>query len=561
MKIWETRGQALVLVACAGLGLGIGFERELAAQVTVCPATDVVASGFHHVATGAATLELLSDQRVSVHNLGSSGQDGVEIKLRSVWGGGVSVDLDELLSHGGSGLSTQIRIKPKGWDGTIKGTLRVAAGSAPGQCVVECDESSSGTSSMIYRCYDSSGSVISTGTIPSSLAAFECTPDSGLPGVTSTAMAIDRKGPPGQHRSALRFTGGPGTVNLQCTVSGLGTTPVSGVHTIELESIGSTDDGRTHSIDIDSDGLAELVLSKPRVASLNVPCPPWDCFSTFDDHAISGLGSAVIREMCSDNKDDDCDSPIDDRVVHVDNLGSSGQDGVSIDFGPTGDGSGIQMGRAGNCCRGHVIIMKLYDDASTESMRVLCYSVNGGTTWTDQLSCDATSMPGAVEMEVVVYSSAGGGGGGGGSSIYDPNFDFTATASRVFAGLTVDVGILNPCPRGSWVKIPGCVGPWWKCYVYRCEGYMDFLLPSGEILSGNAISLRPVLAAGVPEPRVRRIDMTSDYGGSLFVDDIPLASPPQCVSDVDNGTGTGTPDGGTTIDDLLYYLSRFNLGC
>ncbi len=33
-----------------------------------------------------------------------------------------------------------------------------------------------------------------------------------------------------------------------------------------------------------------------------------------------------------------------------------------------------------------------------------------------------------------------------------------------------------------------------------------------------------------------------------------------CVADVDDGTGTGTPDGGVTIDDLLFYLSVYTLG-
>jgi hypothetical protein len=32
------------------------------------------------------------------------------------------------------------------------------------------------------------------------------------------------------------------------------------------------------------------------------------------------------------------------------------------------------------------------------------------------------------------------------------------------------------------------------------------------------------------------------------------------VADVDNGTGSGVPDGGVTIDDLLYYLSIFEAG-
>jgi hypothetical protein len=33
-----------------------------------------------------------------------------------------------------------------------------------------------------------------------------------------------------------------------------------------------------------------------------------------------------------------------------------------------------------------------------------------------------------------------------------------------------------------------------------------------------------------------------------------------CVADFDDGSGTGTPDGGVTIDDLLYYLSLFEEG-
>lgn len=32
-------------------------------------------------------------------------------------------------------------------------------------------------------------------------------------------------------------------------------------------------------------------------------------------------------------------------------------------------------------------------------------------------------------------------------------------------------------------------------------------------------------------------------------------------ADIDDGSSTGTPDGGVTIDDLLYYLQRFEAGC
>lgn len=33
-----------------------------------------------------------------------------------------------------------------------------------------------------------------------------------------------------------------------------------------------------------------------------------------------------------------------------------------------------------------------------------------------------------------------------------------------------------------------------------------------------------------------------------------------CVADYDDGTGTGTPDGGVTVDDLLFYLALYEMG-
>jgi hypothetical protein len=40
-----------------------------------------------------------------------------------------------------------------------------------------------------------------------------------------------------------------------------------------------------------------------------------------------------------------------------------------------------------------------------------------------------------------------------------------------------------------------------------------------------------------------------------------LETPPVvCPADLDNGSGTGTPDGGTDINDLLYFLGAFEAG-
>ncbi|MGD9789778.1 MAG: DVUA0089 family protein [Phycisphaerales bacterium] len=58
----------------------------------------------------------------------------------------------------------------------------------------------------------------------------------------------------------------------------------------------------------------------------------------------------------------------------------------------------------------------------------------------------------------------------------------------------------------------------------------------------------------------------SDFSGSggsyiirLFGTCFPTTTP-ECVADVDDGNGTGTPDGAVTIDDLLYYISIFQQG-
>jgi hypothetical protein len=47
---------------------------------------------------------------------------------------------------------------------------------------------------------------------------------------------------------------------------------------------------------------------------------------------------------------------------------------------------------------------------------------------------------------------------------------------------------------------------------------------------------------------------------SVVISNAGVLSFPPCVADVDDGTGTGACDGGTTIDDLLYYLVTFEEG-
>jgi hypothetical protein len=53
-------------------------------------------------------------------------------------------------------------------------------------------------------------------------------------------------------------------------------------------------------------------------------------------------------------------------------------------------------------------------------------------------------------------------------------------------------------------------------------------------------------------------DVAGGNSGCAYTFDLPGTS---CITDVDDGSGTGTPSGGTGIEDLLYFLLRYDAGC
>ncbi len=65
-----------------------------------------------------------------------------------------------------------------------------------------------------------------------------------------------------------------------------------------------------------------------------------------------------------------------------------------------------------------------------------------------------------------------------------------------------------------------------------------------------------------PTARIRSVRYINAFPG-LSIDGIAVAlqpPAPTCIADFDDGSGTGTPDGGVTIDDLLYFLNIFEQG-
>ncbi|MGD9790468.1 MAG: GC-type dockerin domain-anchored protein [Phycisphaerales bacterium] len=58
---------------------------------------------------------------------------------------------------------------------------------------------------------------------------------------------------------------------------------------------------------------------------------------------------------------------------------------------------------------------------------------------------------------------------------------------------------------------------------------------------------------------------TGTPDGGVTIDDalyfLSLYNSGNACGDLDDGSGTGTPDGGVTIDDLLFFIARYNAGC
>ncbi|QQS09715.1 MAG: PQQ-dependent sugar dehydrogenase [Phycisphaerales bacterium] len=118
--------------------------------------------------------------------------------------------------------------------------------------------------------------------------------------------------------------------------------------------------------------------------------------------------------------------------------------------------------------------------------------------------------------------------------------------------------------RGS--ALPSLQG--WYLFSDYCTGFIHAVRRTGGSTEFQDLSASLVPSAPVgPFEAVTSIG--DDASGELYITDIvgtaggrvfKIVPLPVCVADLDDGTGTGTPDGGVTIDDLLYYITIFGQG-
>lgn len=195
----------------------------------------------------------------------------------------------------------------------------------------------------------------------------------------------------------------------------------------------------------------------------------------------------------------------------------------------------------------------------------------------DRLTITSATLPANTPVDVRISMSFYGGG-----AVVDAQPAFTSSA-RVDGSATVS---------GSYAHTLGGPGQVSFTVTSRVGGTVTIhpalfvSMSAGSLLGGTPRSasmwcnfrvltsyvvLTPGAAAtscAASQPCVSDLDNGSGSGmpdGGVGIEDLLYYlnqySSGAATADVDDGTGTGSPDGGVGIEDLLYYLTRYDAGC
>jgi hypothetical protein len=107
------------------------------------------------------------------------------------------------------------------------------------------------------------------------------------------------------------------------------------------------------------------------------------------------------------------------------------------------------------------------------------------------------------------------------------------------------------------VELPATFGESVASATYGVGALTQAMLAGASDLSYRVVT--PSASATGSERLSFQVTTASGVSNTSYVTLVYTGLPP-CVADVDDGTASGTPDGGVTIDDLLYYLGLFEAG-
>ncbi len=503
------------------IGLSLLVLTTLAGTALAQPGSPgTYVSGFEHTTLGGATFDPAVGRRLPVRNLGSSGEDGVEVKLRTAFGGGTGIDVGGLLAAAGG----EIKIKIKGWDGTIYGNHRVIS-NGDGTGMMEFDFTQLGAVALNIKEYDESGGLVSDETTGGGVVGkqwvpnFTC-PDGSPPiiwvrwvklcsicepvlviGWTCLGTGDDFSYESGQ---SARMIVTP-------------TFPEPQPSTPAMDSMVITASGLT--------GFDVVNASTQTFSGLNglPPGEPWIEWRT------SGMGQAHLEEEC-ENPGAPCGQV--ERRLPVRNLGSSGEDGVDITL-TSRRATGFSMALKEKQIK-HITLMKAFDDAGTEQ-RV-------STTVTDPIA-------GTTELDAD-FSDLGAWGWR--LTLLDPNGVVVGPPGGTDHINGGPVPSWNDgCPPGSiahWINVGTTSNPVWV--LSWCETITAMVLPGGTVVNNVATMMIEPLGATTTSGPISGVQLLGSEGErEIAAFSVTYA----CPSDYNL-------DGFVSGDDFDAYLDAFYLG-
>lgn len=455
--------------------------------------------GILHTPLGIDGGMEVTERRLRYCCLGSSGQDGVEVQLRSLWGGGAGVDLSGLSSTNG-----EIKIRIRGWDGTIKGTLR-STGNGDGTISNEVDFSGLGATGCIERQFDEFGFLIAEIYTPGPIWAGPTVPDCTPPLVPTVWWT-----------SWGQWVWGCGYGNnlygdpypyTQRTVSP--DLPIGVIADLSAEALLVTGNGGGGGGGGEG---GELFVIDASLGTFGVSS--W------------GLGAVMLGEQCADPIACDRETV----ALVATNISGPGQDGLIGLHTDLGDHAGsAELARpGGTCCRGHVIIMKAYDDDGQELSRVI--SSEDPATGEEVLSFDFSGV-GANAYQIVMENSAG---------------QEVGSEDQVNGGGGIRPLLSGLCPPGS--------REWWiqnddfSWTFVGCLTVFDMVVPGGGTYADVArVHIRPIDAPPT-QRRLRSFETTATNMETITLFDVNVRPP--CPGDI-------SMDGVVDLLDLTLGLSAF----
>jgi hypothetical protein len=103
--------------------------------------------------------------------------------------------------------------------------------------------------------------------------------------------------------------------------------------------------------------------------------------------------------------------------------------------------------------------------------------------------------------------------------------------------------------------LAGPLAPGWvdnAVYLFQFS-----ITPGRVVIRRNGVQIFDLSDPAVTAGRIAFYSFSQD---DMVFSNVRATPTPGCIADVDDGSGTGTPDGGVGIEDLLYYLSVFDAG-